>query len=65
LPNLPLNYTDEAGILMQKLQITILKLDELMTAKDDLISLISHDVRAPLAHIISYAELSQNTVDVG
>jgi signal transduction histidine kinase len=63
LPNLPLNYTDEAGILMQKLQVTILKLDELMTAKDDLISLISHDVRAPLAHIISYAELSQNTVD--
>lgn len=57
LPQLPVIYTDEAGILMQQLQYTILKLDELVRAKDDVVSLISHDIRTPLSHIISYAEL--------
>ncbi|MEZ5008520.1 MAG: HAMP domain-containing sensor histidine kinase [Chitinophagales bacterium] len=57
LPNLPIEHKDEAGILMQKLQSTLLKLDELVKAKDDLVSVISHDIRTPLSHMISYAEL--------
>jgi signal transduction histidine kinase len=63
LPDLPTKYADEAGILMQKLQVTLFKLDELVKAKDDLITLISHDVRTPLSHMISYAELTQNAAE--
>lgn len=61
LPNLPTNYKDEAGILMQQLQFALLKLDELVKAKDDLVSVISHDIRTPLSHMISYAELIKSS----
>ncbi|MCB0501853.1 MAG: HAMP domain-containing histidine kinase [Bacteroidetes bacterium] len=57
LPDLPTEFYDEAGILMQQLQATLLKLDELVKAKDELVSVISHDIRTPLSHIINYAEL--------
>ena len=51
LPDLPTIYKDEAGILMQKVQETVTKLDRLLEEKKDLISLLSHDLRTPLANI--------------
>lgn len=51
LPDLPTNFQDEAGILMQKVQETIVKLNGLLEEKKDLIGLLSHDLRTPLANI--------------
>ena len=51
IPDLPTIYKDEAGILMQKVQETVTKLDGLLEEKKDLISLLSHDLRTPLANI--------------
>ncbi len=47
LPDLPTNFQDEAGILMQKVQETIIKLNGLLEEKKDLIGLLSHDLRTP------------------
>ncbi|MEO7043670.1 MAG: HAMP domain-containing sensor histidine kinase [Ferruginibacter sp.] len=51
IPDLPTIYKDEAGILMQKVQETLTKLDGLLEEKKDFISLMSHDLRTPMAHI--------------
>lgn len=51
LPDLSTNFQDEAGILMQKVQKTIIKLNGLLEEKKDLIGLLSHDLRTPLANI--------------
>lgn len=56
LPALPTNYDDEAGILMQKVQETLYKLDAILEQKKDLIGLLSHDLRSPLLNIKMLAE---------
>ncbi|MCR9082739.1 MAG: HAMP domain-containing histidine kinase [Cyclobacteriaceae bacterium] len=48
LPSLPSGYKDEAGVLMQKVQNTLVTMDELVQAKNDMIELISHDLRSPI-----------------
>lgn len=52
LPNLPVQYKDEAGILMARVQQTVGSLDTLLEEKKDLIGLLSHDLRTPLASIL-------------
>ena len=39
---------DEAGVLMQKVQSTLLSMDEFVQTKNDVIDLISHDLRSPI-----------------
>jgi signal transduction histidine kinase len=56
IPNLPMGYQDEAGVLMSKVQETITSLDTLLEEKKDLIGLLSHDLRTPLASILLLAE---------
>lgn len=51
LPELPTHYPDEAGVLMHRTQDTIVKLDNLIEEKKDLIGLLSHDLRMPLSNI--------------
>lgn len=48
LPNLPINHTDEAGILMNRLQKTLAKLEEYLEDKADIASMLSHDLRTPM-----------------
>ncbi len=57
LPDLPLNFTDEAGILMRKVQFTVTSLNDLLDAKRDMVSLLSHDMRTPLGQMVLTAEL--------
>ena len=64
LPHLPLQYQDEAGRLMQKIQITIQRLDSLLKEKDELAALLSHDVRVPLANISSLSNLILQESDI-
>ena len=69
LPNLPTDYTDEAGKLMANTQESILHLDELLQVKNDLLSILSHDARSPinsiiLSHEMLQDEISQEPIDV-
>ncbi len=57
IPQLPVQYDDEAGILMGDIQATITQLDTLLTEKSDMIDLLSHDLRSPVARIISLGNL--------
>ena len=51
LPDLPMEFQDEAGILMQNIQITVTELNDLLEEKKDLTALLSHDLRTPLYNI--------------
>lgn len=58
LPNLPVTYKDEAGVLMQKVQSTLMTMDEFVQAKSDMIDLISHDLRSPINRNLGLVELA-------
>jgi len=51
LPALPLNYTDEAGILMQNIYLALTELERRIEEKKDLTRFISHDLRLPLLNL--------------
>jgi signal transduction histidine kinase len=57
LPNLPVTFKDEAGILMQKVQTVLMSMDEFVRAKEDMVTLISHDLRSPITRTHGLAEL--------
>lgn len=57
MPHLPVHRTDEAGLLLRDIQSTITQLDKLISEKSDMIDLLSHDLRSPLARIISLSNL--------
>lgn len=45
VPDLPLNFHDEAGFLMRNIQETILEHERFIVEKQDLIYLLSHDLK--------------------
>lgn len=57
MPELPVEYDDEAGMLLNEIQTTITKLDTLITEKSDMIDLLSHDLRSPVGRILSLSGL--------
>lgn len=57
IPSLPMTYSDEAGRLMQNTQLCIEHLNQLLAMKNDLLSVISHDTRAPLSNIILASQM--------
>jgi signal transduction histidine kinase len=57
LPNLPTFYTDEAGTLLNNLQQTITKLENLLKQRQDLTSLLSHDLRSPMNNALGICEI--------
>lgn len=57
LPQLPVHYRDEVGILMRSVQNTLINLDHLLQEKQDLMALLSHDIRSPINTASSLAEL--------
>jgi signal transduction histidine kinase len=52
LPSLPTMFTDEAGTLMANAQRCLTTLDDLLQMKNNLLAVLSHDVRTPLTAII-------------
>lgn len=60
---LPTTYKNEAGVLFQNVQLTLETLDKTIADKKDLVSLLSHDVRAPLAQVIGMCHLIMLTED--
>lgn len=64
LPDLPTKFNDEVGILMRDVQHTVTDLDDLLTSKRDLISLLGHDLRTPAAQTVMAANaISESTTD--
>lgn len=57
VPQLPTKYTDEVGILLKEIQFSVQTLDELVNEKQDMIGLMSHDLKNPLSAVLNYAEL--------
>ena len=57
LPQLPVHYGDEVGVLMRSVQNTLINLDHLLQEKQDLMALLSHDIRSPINTSSSLAEL--------
>ena len=60
---LPTNYKNEAGVLFQNVQLTLETLDKTIADKKDLVTLLSHDVRAPMAQVIGMCNLILLTED--
>lgn len=52
LPSLPTTFSDEAGNLMANAQRCLTTLDDLLQMKNNLLAVLSHDVRTPLTAII-------------
>jgi hypothetical protein len=45
VPDLPLVFHDEAGFLMRNIQETVLEYEKFIIEKQDLIYLLSHDLK--------------------
>jgi signal transduction histidine kinase len=63
IPQLPIHYEDEAGVLLSDIQSAIIKLDSLIQEKSDMIDLLSHDLRSPVGRVISLSELIKADTD--
>ncbi|MBL0882545.1 MAG: HAMP domain-containing histidine kinase, partial [Chitinophagaceae bacterium] len=59
IPALPLHYTDEAGQLLQQVQLTIDSMDGLLRERKDLLALLSNDLRTPFAEMSHIGSLIQ------
>lgn len=57
LPQLPTNFEDEAGKLMSLIQKSLLSLDIMGKEKQQLIALVSHNLRTPLNQIKGLCDL--------
>ncbi len=57
IPDLPVQYEDEAGVLLKNIQSTIKQLNDLIVEKSDMIDLLSHDLRSPVSRILSLSSL--------
>jgi len=57
LPELPVYFKDEVGVLLSSVQKTLISLDHLLKEKKDMMALLSHDMRSPINTASSLAEL--------
>ena len=57
LPDLPMQYKDEAGLLMSNIQNTINENEVFLKQKQDLIYLLTHDIKNFATHPIGLANL--------
>lgn len=62
-PSLPVHYHDEAGQLLQQVQITIDSINALLVERKDILSLLSHDLRTPFTQMSGLGELLQTEKD--
>ncbi|MES2560932.1 MAG: HAMP domain-containing sensor histidine kinase [Bacteroidota bacterium] len=61
IPDLPLNHTDEVGLLLSSIQHTINSLEDVNRTKTDLMQTITHDLRTPLSQIVSLTYLFESS----
>lgn len=63
VPSLPVHYKDEAGQLLQQVQVTIDSMEALVRERKDILSLLSHDLRTPFTQLSHLGELIQAEKD--
>ncbi|OBX23469.1 hypothetical protein BAA08_03705 [Bizionia sp. APA-3] len=63
VPNLPITYTDEVGEMLKNIQYTIERLDEVDQEKQDIIELISHDLRTPVLQTLGIIDFLKEDGD--
>lgn len=56
LPDLPIHFQDEAGELMRNTQLTLTEQAELIRHKQDLLSVLSHDIRVYVSGALMIAD---------
>ena len=65
LPQLPVNFKDEVGVLMSNTNTALHELDNLIKEKRDFIYLLSHDLKTPLHNVITLVQLMQEDYNNG
>jgi signal transduction histidine kinase len=65
LPQLPVNFKDEVGLLMSNTNTALYELDNLIKEKRDFIYLLSHDLKTPLHNVITLVQLMQEDYNNG
>ncbi|MGY0391338.1 sensor histidine kinase [Bizionia sp. KMM 8389] len=56
VPDLPTTYTDEVGVVLKNIQHTIESLEEVNQEKQEVVELISHDLRTPVVQTLQILE---------
>lgn len=70
IPNLPMHFTDESGLLMSNIQHTINENELYLKQKQDLINLLTHDIKdyasqpIGLAHLILDENIENTSITV-
>lgn len=62
-PNLPVEYSDEVGLLMRDINIVTESLHATIGDKDRVIKALSHDLRAPATNILALTRLIKEEND--
>ncbi|MGB3617517.1 MAG: HAMP domain-containing sensor histidine kinase [Catalinimonas sp.] len=62
-PRLPDHYDDEAGLLMNDVQRTLNNLEDLLREKEDLVGLLSHDLRGPMNMSLRLIKVAEHERD--
>ena len=63
LPKLPMGYNDEAGELMRRVQNSVTKLDHNLKSREEIISMLSHDFRAPLGNLVGLTGIISDEIE--
>ncbi|MCX6046706.1 MAG: HAMP domain-containing sensor histidine kinase [Chloroflexi bacterium] len=63
LPQLPVQFRDEAGLLMANAQHCVTSLDQLLKLKSDMLAIVAHDLRSPLTTIMIANEMIGKTLE--
>jgi signal transduction histidine kinase len=63
VPNLPVEYDDEVGMLMRDINTVVISLDANLTEKGRVIKALSHDLRAPATNILALIRLIKEERD--
>ena len=62
IPQLPIQFRDEAGLLMANAQHCVTSLDQLLKLKSDMLAIVAHDLRSPLTTIMIANEMIGKTL---
>lgn len=57
IPNLPMHYRDEVGLILRGIKKTARSTSRLITEKNDFTAMLSHDLRSPIVSIIGLLKL--------
>lgn len=63
VPNLPMDFPDEAGVVLRNVQQTINRLEESLSQQKDLNALITHDMRSPISSVIGVVQMIRMETD--